>query len=198
MPNLADSHMVYRGSQEALEAWSIVDGQRKLVWHHPRHFVETTPQAMRNYLQNTFGFLYVRIDEFPFDSVFLDTENFSDFSYFTRARVFPRIELGPKVTNLNEFFAVSGAVRTIPPMNCSHITSMNNIFDDCDHLTSFEFVGARVGFDFSMTRVGVAAAQKILNSLGTPEGAQTIKAPATARGVDTSGAVAKGWTVVFP
>lgn len=198
MPDLADAQMVYRGSQEVLEAWSIVDGQRKLVWRHPRHFVETTPQALRNYLQNTFGFLYVRIEEFPFDSVYLDTEDFSDFSYFTRLKVFPRIELGPKVTDLNEFFAVSVSVRTIPPLNCHHVTNMTGIFDGCAQLESFELVGARVGFDFSMTRVGVAAAQKILNSLGTPNGTQTIKAPASARGVDTSGAVAKGWTVVFP
>ena len=77
------------------------------------------------------------------------------------------------------------------------------MFYDCSSLESVTLPGMGNGFDAKQTldmrdtKLNAAAANALMQSLGTPPPGGTLQLPATAAGADTSIATAKNWTVTI-
>lgn len=91
-------------------------------------------------------------------------------------------------------------------MNLAQATDVGGMFGGCAALTGAELHGAGNSFlpgsgDFPRTlgmrdtKMDAAAANALMQSLGTPAPGGTLQLPATATGADTSIATAKNWTV---
>ena len=108
--------------------------------------------------------------------------------------------------SLNSLFYGCTELRKIPPMNLSQVTNVGGMFAYCYSLTGAELHGAGDAFlsssgefprtlDMRRTKLDAAAANALMQSLGTPSPGGYLQLPATAAGADTSIATAKNWQV---
>ena len=130
-----------------------------------------------------------------------------------------------RVTNMRYMFYDCRALTTVPELNTSRVTNMYAMFQRCSSLTrvhdldasqatdvygmfynctSLESVTlpgmgnaftAKQTLDMSTTKLNAAAANALMQSLGTPPPGGTLQLPATAAGADISIATAKNWEV---
>ena len=108
-----------------------------------------------------------------------------------------------QVTEMSFMFYGCSALTTVPAMNTSQVTNMVLMFSGCSSLASVTLPGMGNAFtskqtlDMKATKLNTAAANALMQSLGTPPPGGTLQLPATAAGADTSIAAAKNWTVTI-
>ena len=111
-----------------------------------------------------------------------------------------------QVTNMLGMFYNCHALTTVPELNTSQVTDTGYMFDGCSSLESVTLPGMGNGFatnrtlDMRATKLNAAAANALMQSLGTVPAAATgaaLQLPATAAGADTSIATAKNWQVTI-
>ena len=106
-----------------------------------------------------------------------------------------------QVTNMQHMFNGCSSLTAIPELDTSQVTSMYYMFEGCSSLESVTLPGAGNGFTVKQTlgmlatKLNAAAANALMESLGTPPPGGNLLLPATAAGADTSIAAAKNWTV---
>ena len=108
-----------------------------------------------------------------------------------------------RVTDMRNMFSGCQALTSVPALDTSRVTSTNNMFIGCSSLESVTLPGMGNAFttaqtlDMRETKFNAAAANVLMQSLGTPSPGGTLQLPSTAAGADTSVATAKNWTVTI-
>ena len=113
-----------------------------------------------------------------------------------------------QVTSMFYMFSGCQALTSIPALNTSQVTDTNFMFNNCSALESVTLPGMGNGFttgssvfsrtlDMKATKLNAAAANALMQSLGTPPPGGTLQLPSTSVGADTSIAAAKNWTVTI-
>ena len=106
-----------------------------------------------------------------------------------------------QVTTMWSMFDGCSALTTVPALDTSQVTNISTMFQGCSSLESVTLPGMGNGFatkqtlDMKATKLSVAAANALMQSLGTPTPGGTLQLPTTATGADTTIAAAKNWTV---
>ena len=113
-----------------------------------------------------------------------------------------------KATSMYGTFYDCQALTSVPAMDSGQVTNVQYMFDYCSSLESVTLPGMGNGFttgsseiartlDMRATKLNAAAANALMQSLGTPPPSGNLQLPATAAGADTSIATAKNWTVTI-
>ena len=108
-----------------------------------------------------------------------------------------------QVTNMSDMFGGCSSLTTIPALDTSQATNTAYMFAGCLSLESVTLPGMGNAFatkqtlDMKVTKLNAAAANALMQSLGTPPPGGTLQLPATATGANTSIATAKNWTVTI-
>ena len=108
-----------------------------------------------------------------------------------------------QVANMRTMFSGCTSLKSIPALDTGQVTNMYGMFINCSSLESVTLPGAGNGFtttqtlDMTFTKLSAAAANALMQSLGTPAPGGTLQLPATATGADTTIATAKNWTVTI-
>ena len=108
-----------------------------------------------------------------------------------------------RVTNMYYMFYFCRALTTVPALNASRVTNTDHMFTGCSSLTAVTLPGMGNAFTTNKTlgmqdtKLNTAAANALMQSLGTPTPGGTLQLPSTAAGADTSIATAKNWTVTI-
>lgn len=108
-----------------------------------------------------------------------------------------------QVTNMDSMFQYCQSLTTVPALDASQVTDMRLMFNSCSSLESVTLPGmgnaftAKQTLDMRHTVLNAAAANALMQSLGTPAPGGTLQLPATATGANTSIASSKNWTVTF-
>lgn len=113
-----------------------------------------------------------------------------------------------QVTSMYGMFFDCPALTSVPDLDASQVTNMQYMFYNCSSLESVTLPGMGNAFttnqplnmrtlDMKATKLNTAAANALMQSLGTPPPGGTLQLPATAAGADTSIAAAKNWTVTI-
>ena len=134
----------------------------------------------------------------------LDTSQVTDmagmFAYCSSLMTIPALDTS-QVTNTGSMFSYCSSLMTIPALDTSQVTNTGSMFYGCSSLESVTLPGMGSAFttsqtmDMKSTKLNAAAANALMQSLGTPPPGGTLQLPATAAGADTSIATAKNWTV---
>lgn len=124
------------------------------------------------------------------------------FFYCSSLTTIPEMNTS-QVTNMRAMFNGCQALKTIPGLNTSQVTDTEFMFNNCTSLESVTLPGMGSAFtskqtlDMKATKLNAAAANALMQSLGTPTPGGTLQLPATATGATASIATAKNWTVTF-
>ena len=113
-----------------------------------------------------------------------------------------------QVTRTDSMFYGCSSLTSIPALDTSQVTRTDSMFWGCSSLESVTLPGAGSGFttgsrenyrtlDMRATKLNAAAANALMQSLGTPPPGGTLWLPTTATGANTSIATAKNWTVTI-
>ena len=108
-----------------------------------------------------------------------------------------------QVTDMYAMFRDCSSLTAIPAMDASQSTDTRYMFYGCSALESVTLPGMGNAFtdtqtlDMKATKLNAAAANALMQSLGTPPPGGNLQLPATAAGADTSIATAKNWTVTI-
>lgn len=108
-----------------------------------------------------------------------------------------------QVTNMDYMFYNCQALASVPDLDTGQVTNMEYMFYGCSSLESVTLPGMGNAFTTTQTlgmkdtKLNAAAANALMQSLGTPPPGATLNLPATATGADTSIATAKNWTVTI-
>ena len=113
-----------------------------------------------------------------------------------------------QVTDMETMFRKCSALESIPELDTSQVTNIYTMFDGCSSLESVTLPGMGTAFtagssvssrrlDMRATKLSAAAANALMESLGTPAPGGDLQLPATAAGADTSIAASKNWTVTI-
>ena len=108
-----------------------------------------------------------------------------------------------QVTDMRYLFFGCSSLTTIPALDTSQVTNTGGMFYACSSLESVTLPGMGNAFtttqtlDMKATKLDAAAANALMQSLGTPTPGGELNLPATAAGADTSIATAKNWTVTI-
>ena len=113
-----------------------------------------------------------------------------------------------QVTDMRNMFYQCSSLTTIPSLDSGHANDVQYMFSGCSSLESVTLPGMGNGFtngsdaafrtlDMKSTKLSAAAANALMQSLGTPPPGGTLKLPGTATGATASIATAKNWTVTF-
>ena len=113
-----------------------------------------------------------------------------------------------QVTDMQYMFRKCSALASIPALDTSQVTNVYFMFDNCSSLESVTLPGMGNAFtagssvsyrklDMKATKLNAAAANALMQSLGTPAPGGDLQLPATAAGADTSIAASKNWTVTI-
>ena len=113
-----------------------------------------------------------------------------------------------QVTNMYAMFNGCSSLTSVPALDTSQVTDTDFMFYNCSSLESVTLPGMGDGFttgsseysrtlDMGATKLNAAAANALMQSLGTPPPGGTLQLPSTSAGADTSIAAAKNWTVTF-
>ena len=106
-----------------------------------------------------------------------------------------------QVTDVSGMFAYCVSLAAVPPLDMRSVKNTEHMFTNCSSLESVTLPGMGNGFvtkqtlDMKVTKLNAAAANALMQSLGTPAPGGTLNLPATAAGANTSIATAKNWTV---
>ena len=98
-------------------------------------------------------------------------------------------------------FTDCSSLTTIPGLDSDRVKDVGYAFYGCSSLESVTLPGMGNAFtvketlDMRDTKLNTAAANALMQSLGTPPPGGTLQLPATATGADTSIATAKNWQV---
>ena len=112
----------------------------------------------------------------------------------------PMRVIGP---SLQELFADCSSLTSIPALDTSQVTDTGYMFYGCWALESVTLPGMGNGFttkqtlDMRETKLNAAAANALMQSLGTPPPGGNLQLPDTATGADTSIAASKNWEVTI-
>ena len=108
-----------------------------------------------------------------------------------------------QVTLMASMFYGCSSLTSIPALDTSQVAFMGSMFNGCSSLESVTLTGMGNAFttkrtlDMRDTKLDAAAANALMQSLGTPPPGGTLWLPTTAAGADTSIATAKNWTVTI-
>ena len=108
-----------------------------------------------------------------------------------------------QVTDMLGMFYDCRALGGVPALDSGQVTNVQYMFDYCSSLESVTLPGMGNAFttkqtlDMKVTKLNAAAANALMQSLGTPAPGGTLQLPSTATGADTSIATAKNWTVTI-
>ena len=113
-----------------------------------------------------------------------------------------------QVTDMQSMFRKCSALESIPELDSGQVTNVYTMFEGCSSLESVTLPGMGNGFtagssvsyrnlDMKDTKLDAAAANALMQSLGTPPPGGNLQLPATAAGADTSIAASKNWTVTI-
>lgn len=111
-----------------------------------------------------------------------------------------------QVTDMRDMFRYCRALVSVPALDTSQVIDVALMFFGCSSLESVTLPGMGDAFtsgssepsrtlDMRDTKLNAAAANALMQSLGTPAPGGTLQLPATATGADTSIAASKNWTV---
>ena len=136
----------------------------------------------------------------------LDTSKVTDMFYMFDAcsslTTIPALDTG-QVTDMESMFYGCSALTTIPALDASQVTDIYAMFNGCSALESVTLPGMGNAFiskktlDMKATKLNAAAANALMQSLGTPTPGGNLQLPTTATGADTSIAASKNWTVTI-
>lgn len=107
------------------------------------------------------------------------------------------------ITNPSAMFSSCSSLKSIPPLDMRSAIFIGEIVRGCTSLESVTLPRLGEGFtnaqtlDMRDTKLNAAAANSLMQSLGTPPPGGNLQLPATATGADTSIATAKNWTVTI-
>ena len=107
------------------------------------------------------------------------------------------------VTDMQYMFRKCSALASIPELDSGQVTNVYFMFSGCSSLESVTLPGMGNAFptkqtlDMRDTKLNAAAANALMQSLGTPPPGGTLQLPTTAAGADTSIAASKNWTVTI-
>lgn len=130
------------------------------------------------------------------------TSLYSLFSSCSSLTTIPDMDTS-QVTYMHSMFLGCSSLTSIPDLDSSSVTNANSMFQSCSSLKSVALPGMGNGFttkralDMRYTKLNAAAANALMESLGTPSPGGDLQLPATAAGADTSIAASKNWTVTF-
>ena len=130
------------------------------------------------------------------------TDMYGMFSYCQALTSIPAMDTS-QVTNMNSMFAGCQALTSVPAMDSGQVTLMGFMFNNCSSLESVTLPGMGNAFtttqtlDMKATKLNAAAANALMQSLGTPPPGGTLNLPATSAGANTSIATAKNWAVTI-
>ena len=108
-----------------------------------------------------------------------------------------------QVTDMSFMFYGCRLLTSVPELDTSRVTEIRDMFTYCTVLESVTLHGMGNGFttaqtlDMMYTKMDAAAANSLMESLGTPPPGCTLRLPATAAGANTSIAAAKNWEVTI-
>ena len=113
-----------------------------------------------------------------------------------------------QVTDMQSMFRKCSALESIPELDSGQVTNVYTMFEGCSSLESVTLPGMGNAFtagssvsyrnlDMKDTKLDAAAANALMQSLGTPPPGGTLQLPTTAAGADTSIAASKNWTVTI-
>lgn len=138
----------------------------------------------------------------------LDTSKVTDMQYMfadcQELTSVPELDTS-QVADVYAMFYGCSSLTTIPSLDSGHANDVQYMFSGCSSLESVTLPGMGNGFtgkqtlDMRHTKLSVAAANALMQSLGTPQPGGNLQLPATASGAGTDAdiAVAKNWTVTF-
>ena len=136
----------------------------------------------------------------------LDTSQVADmsdmFSDCSSLTTIPALDTS-QVAYMQYMFEGCSSLTSVPALDTGQVGYMSDMFYNCSSLESVTLPGMGNGFttkqtlDMKSTKLNAAAANALMQSLGTPPPGGTLQLPATATGADTSIATAKNWTVTF-
>ena len=136
----------------------------------------------------------------------LDTSNVANmrsmFSYCSSLTTVPELDTS-QVASMQFMFDGCSSLVSVPDMDTSQAKEVGGAFRECSSLESVALPGMGNGFttkqtlDMKATKLNAAAANALMQSLGTPAPGGTLQLPATAAGADTSIATAKNWQVTI-
>lgn len=104
-------------------------------------------------------------------------------------------------TDMYAMFANCSSMVSVPNLDASQVTSTFGMFNGCSSLESVTLPSMGSGFTTTQTlgmkatKLNAAAANALMQSLGTPTPGGTLQLPATSTGADTGIAASKNWTV---
>ena len=107
------------------------------------------------------------------------------------------------VVDMYAMFGGCSSLTSVPALETGQVTNTSYMFTGCLSLESVTLPGMGNGFtttqtlDMRDTKLNTAAANALMQSLGTPAPGGNLQLPATAAGADTTIATAKNWTVTF-
>ena len=128
------------------------------------------------------------------------TNMISMFHICTSLTSIPELDTS-QVTHMFGMFQGCSSLTAIPDLDTGNVVSMGSMFSGCSSLESVTLPGMGNGFaakqtlNMRDTKINAAAANALMESLGTPAPGGDLQLPATAAGADTSIARAKNWTV---
>ena len=113
-----------------------------------------------------------------------------------------------QATEMDLMFYLCSSLTSVPALDTSQVTNVRLMFSGCSSLESVTLPGMGNGFtngsseafrtlDMRDTKLNTAAANALMQSLGTPPPGGNLQLPATSAGADTSIATAKNWTVTI-
>ena len=108
-----------------------------------------------------------------------------------------------QVTGMGSMFEGCSSLTTIPALDTGQVTNTGFMFLGCTSLESVTLPGMGNGFTTRQTlgmrdtKLSAAAANALMQSLGTPAPGGGLNLPSTAAGANTSIATAKNWTVTI-
>ena len=108
-----------------------------------------------------------------------------------------------QATDTGFMFYGCSSLTTIPELGTSQVIYPGYMFTGCSSLESVTLPGMGNGFtpkrtlDMRDTKLSAAAANALMQSLGTPPPGGELQLPSTATGANTSIATAKNWTVTI-
>lgn len=130
------------------------------------------------------------------------TNMYGMFANCSSLKTIPELDAS-QVTNMGAMFANCSSLTSVPAMDSGQAELIAHMFNSCSSLESVTLPGMGNGFaetqklDMKSTKLNAAAANALMQSLGTPAPGGNLQLPATAAGADTSIAASKNWTVTI-
>ena len=158
-------------------------------------------QPLRDWVAST-GKTYQTITEITVPVEIIAPSMNNAFSGCAALTTVPEMDTS-QVTDVTGLFSYCESLTTVPPLDMRSVKQQSFMFTRCLSLTSVTLPRMGEGFtttqtlDMKSTKLNAAAANALMQSLGTPQPGGTLQLPATSAGANTGIATAKNWTVTF-